>query len=393
MRLRETRLERRDGVVRLVAVVEHRGAHLEPFFAYPEAFEAFVVESADPFVPALLVPALHAGEPLEIDPPVSRLLLSRLPRVQDIYLSWFPPPAHPFRRIEVAARPREGPAGPPAAGVGAFFSGGVDSFFTLLRPRPDPARRPTHLLYLVGIEQPLGRSRGTDVVTGAVEEVARRTGTTLIPGQSNIRDLFTLNYELYYNGAALLAAALPLTGGLGTVLVPSTFSYGQLQPWGSHPILDPLWETEALAVVHDGCEALRVEKIEALLGEPTALEGLRVCLDNDGGPSNCGRCRKCVRTMLALDILDALPRAKGFPAALPADVDRLFGEDNEAFRGELLDFARRVGRRPDLTTRLERASRSARRRAALRTVMETTPGLAQALPFARRVRRAVRGPS
>jgi hypothetical protein len=386
MKLRETRVEVTGDVVRLVGSVEHKGTVLELYFAFPRAFESFVVNSADAFVPTLLVPCLQRGEALEIEPPVSPLLLSRVGQVQDIYLSWFPS----FRRVALSARPRPGPEPPPAAGVGAFFSGGVDSFYTLLRPQGGPLPRPTHLLFLKGIEQPLALSRGTEAVQATVQEAARRTGTSLVPGESNIRDHFSLNYELYYNGAALVAAALALQGGLGLILVPSSYAYSQLKPWGTHPLLDPLWATERLRVVHDGCEARRVDKIEALIGEPLVLEQLRVCLENAAGPANCGRCPKCVRTMLALEILGVLPRASRFPQRLPPDVDVLFSRDHQEFRDELVELAHRIGRRRDLAFLLDRASRRARRRAALRTFMEETPVLASTLPWIQRLRKRTR---
>ena len=63
--------------------------------------------------------------------------------------------------------------------------------------------------------------------------------------------------------------------------------------FGSHPLLDPLWSTETLAFVHDGCEANRMEKVRRIAESPLLLEGLRVCVD-DRGPDvyNCGSCWK-----------------------------------------------------------------------------------------------------
>jgi hypothetical protein len=267
MKLLETRVDHRDGAVRLVAVVERSTPRetFELFFEFPSECASFVHDSADPFVPALLVPCHKLGEDLELVPPISGRLLRRLPRIQDILVSWHAPV---FRRIAVLARPRLELERDLGAAVGAMFSAGVDSFYTLLKSlRGETAETPpiTHLLYMRGLETPLDQARGTDETLRQIEEVARAVGKRVIPGTTNLRAHFPLNYELYYHGGALTAAALALSGGLRWLLLPSSYSWAQLFPWGSHPLLDELWSTERLEVVHDGCEARRVDKIERLV--------------------------------------------------------------------------------------------------------------------------------
>ena len=38
-------------------------------------------------------------------------------------------------------------------------------------------------------------------------------------------------------------------------------TYAHLGPLGSHPLLDPLWSSEDVELVHDGCEATRLDKL------------------------------------------------------------------------------------------------------------------------------------
>jgi hypothetical protein len=393
MKLLETRVDHRDGVVRLVAVVERSTPRetFELFFEFPSECASFVHDSADPFVPALLVPCHKLGEDLELVPPISGRLLRRLPRIQDILVSWHAPV---FRRIAVLARPRLELERDLGTAVGAMFSAGVDSFYTLLKSlRGETAETPpiTHLLYMRGLETPLDQARGTDETLRQIEEVARAVGKRVIPGTTNLRAHFSLNYELYYHGGALTAAALALSGGLRWLLLPSSYSWAQLFPWGSHPLLDELWSTERLEVVHDGCEARRVDKIERLVAwAPLALEHLRVCLDNQGGAFNCGRCRKCVRTMIALDLLGALPRARTFPQRFDEGAPSVLRQDVEPMLDELLEVARRLGTRPDLVRLLERTAGRRRRRQALRTFITNVPVLRDALPLVDRRRSRLR---
>jgi hypothetical protein len=110
----------------------------------------------------------------------------------------------------------------------------------------------------------------------------------------------------HYHGAALASVAHLLAARFCTVYVPASQTYAYLGPLGSHPLLDPRWSSESVELVHDGCEASRIEKIEHVAAEPAARHWLRVCWENRGGEYNCGRCEKCLRTMVAMDALGGL---------------------------------------------------------------------------------------
>jgi hypothetical protein len=69
----------------------------------------------------------------------------------------------------------------------------------------------------------------------------------------------------------------------------------------------------------------RLEKIRRISTEPLVQRNLRVCWQNVAGSLNCGRCEKCVRTMLSLDICGTLGRFPGFDhgRGLAAAIDAL----------------------------------------------------------------------
>jgi hypothetical protein len=67
------------------------------------------------------------------------------------------------------------------------------------------------------------------------------------------------------------------------------------------------------AVIHLGNDATRIEKIRVIGSDSLSQSHLDVCVGyiyqgrNDGSrPANCGRCSKCVRTILTLEILGRL---------------------------------------------------------------------------------------
>jgi hypothetical protein len=116
-----------------------------------------------------------------------------------------------------------------------------------------------------------------------------------------------------YHGAALAAVAHALAPNHGKVYIASSQSYANLHPWGSHPLLDPLWSSEAVQIVHDGGET-RMNKLRVLVQYPEVLARLRVCWENPGS-YNCGLCGKCVRTMLGLYAL-GVEHCAAFPDTL-----------------------------------------------------------------------------
>jgi hypothetical protein len=250
---------------------------------------------------------------------------------------------------------------------------------------------PSFLLFFKGLEQRLSELKDVESSTAAVDVIAGLTGTKLVVVETNLRDAFDPNYERYFCGAALASASLALCGGIGATLIPAGWDYGTLEPTGSHPLLDPLWSTERQQVIYDGAGSRRVDKIEELAHDwPESLAWLRVCLENRGGGVNCGRCRKCARTMVALDLLGVLPQATLFPPTLPPGTIALLELDHEKLLLEVTDLGRRIAPGSRVTRELEGTLTRRRRRAAFRALCENTPLLASALDLVDRVRGAGR---
>ena len=394
MRLLDVSLDPLPDAVRLAGTIERGAARgrSEIVFEYPERFKAFVHESADPFAALTLLPAAHAGEPLEVAPPISPRLYFNLPRVLDIWHTWHPEQVARVP-VEVKARP-ESPV-PPSGRAASFFSGGVDSFYTLLkRLRPETALPVplTHVVFMRGIERRLQKSQGVDESLQRAEEIAEAVGVECLTGTSNLRDFSTPHHwEDYYFGAGLAATALSLAGGFDYVCIPSGFSYNHMVPHGSTHMVDEMYSTENLTVVHDGAEVSRAEKVvKSVEWNPDlVLSNLRVCTKNEGGDYNCGRCKKCVRTAIPLKIIDAWEDARTFPDKSTGHWEEAVSADHLALVEENLDLARARGADPDLTAMLERVVRRKRSREALRAFARNSP-LEPVIPITRQIRGGLR---
>ena len=216
----------------------------------------------------------------------------------------------------------------------------------------------THLIFVHGFDLPLD-SELRQPAALAAREVAAALGLELIEVETNVRSLIDryVSWELCH-GAALASVGLLFQERFRKILIPSTHSYADLTPWGSHPLLDPLWSTELTEFVHDGTHATRVEKCLAVADSDIALRHLRVCWENRDGRYNCGECEKCLRTMISLAAAEALERCGTLPHRLDAEAVAAMplGSGNKrAYATENLAVLERTGGRPDLQEALRTA--------------------------------------
>ena len=289
-----------DGALSLALVAGGRRTEVHCRASMPLA-----LGRGDALLPVGLLAAMRTGGPLHLPDTTSERLLRNSRRLQDILSAFSDGRLTP---VPIVAEAGPTPA-PPGRGTAAFFSGGVDSFYTALKRAPEL----THLVFVCGFDIRDTTSRRARSALRGVRAAAADLGKELIEVETNLRAV-TDPYETWQlaHGVGIAAVALLLQQHLERIYVPASFAYADLGPWGTHPLLDALWSTEAIEVVHDGCELIRAEKVAAIVGSPVVLEHLRVC-NQQASKYNCGKCDKCVRTMLNLRLAGALPRARTFP--------------------------------------------------------------------------------
>lgn len=206
--------------------------------------------------------------------------------------------------MEIAAE--EAPAAPINAGAFTFFSGGVDSICTFLTHQHEL----THAVFVHGFDF-FGGQEAYQRAVSRNSAFVGRFGKTLLPVETNFYP-FGYSHNLsrvLTEGSVLGSIALLL--GFTRAYVPASASYASLEPWGSHPMTDPLYSNEHVEVVHDGAEMRRTERIASIAGHDEALANLTVCIDDIN--VNCGHCVKCLRTMTTLELLDKHPPSFPWP--------------------------------------------------------------------------------
>jgi hypothetical protein len=303
------------------------------WYRFPIEFESFIDAScSDPFVAALLLPAMVTGESVEAEVPVSPKLFNSLHTIQDIYHRWddrlskvsIITPEKPF--LSNKAKPAQ-----PAS----FFSAGVDSFYTVLKymqskEKENSADNLKHLILVHGFDIPVAQEYDVffERTLANAQLAAEALGKKVLPVATNIRQWMNrfVGWGAFGHGASLASVGLTLQNLFGNIFIASTYTYANLFPWGSHPILDPLWSVESMSFIHDGCEASRLDKIRFITQFPIVLKTLRICYHiNHSAPNvhlNCGHCDNCVPTMISLHIVGALKNCKVFPQTINLDLVR-----------------------------------------------------------------------
>ena len=262
-------------------------------------------------VAAGLLPAMRRGLNLHLDLALDPVFLDHLQEVKSLFAKWEPL----FKPIRVVSAPSS-PVFPDVekSRVGLFFSGGVDSLYTLLTHQDEI----TDLIFVHGFDiHPDNLAHG-QLAEESVRKVGRQFGKRVIKVETNLRSFLDL-YAAWgerAHGAAMAAVAHLLSDELARIYISASDSGAYLLPWGSHPDLDPFWSSSGLEFIHDGCETTRTGKLGRIAESDIALEHLRVCWKNQAGALNCGRCEKCIRTMIGLKITGALDRCTAFEKPL-----------------------------------------------------------------------------
>lgn len=274
---------------------------------------------------ACVAPAMYSREKrlwIEFEGGVCPVLSENIEAYQRVLRSWY----HDMELVRIECS-MKAPLVCDGRGSGVMLSGGLDSLNTLRRATaqldPEGATRTTHGIFVEGFDiggflsdrnarfgdVPAEDPELADRALSAVRRIASSAGVDFVHMQTNIRDLFPYEergnfWMKRWHGAALVSAVRLLSETIQGVRIASTYDVPHLAPWGSHPMLDQFMSSSLLTVVHDGVHLSRLEKARSVSDWDEGLRNLRVCTKG-GTPThlNCGRCEKCMRTMLAFQAL------------------------------------------------------------------------------------------
>lgn len=221
--------------------------------------------------------------------------------------------------------------------VAALFSGGADSFDTLIAHAEE---HPT-LVTLFGSDVKLTDTKGWELVKNHALETAR---------QFKCKNLFvTSSFRLFFKEGALHKFVMPLANdgwwhgfqhGIGVIshvapyaylhklkqiYIASTYTEKIKMTCASNPTIDNYLHIGRCITIHDGFEFSRQDKIHRIC-EYSRRTGehihLRVCWQSSGG-QNCCACEKCYRTICEILAEGENPAEFGFPSYSAETLDKM----------------------------------------------------------------------
>ena len=279
------RIEVHNGCTRVTAFVNRR----------PLWFESDDIElnpSPEAFASALLLASQHRGQRLVIETAVDGTWKKGVAGVIAKWSEWWG--YEPLLPLADTART---PARTATNIRALSFSGGVDSFFSLLKaPKPD------FLVTVHGFDIPLADMRRMARLERSLHEASNLAGAQPIVIRTNLRE-HSANGRPYLwersHGGALAAIGHLLAPPIAAYFISSTHSFAPDRPWGSSPHTDHLFSSSGVKIVHFGSEP-REEKILGILSHPLVRRHLRVCWENRKPEGNCSHCAKCLLVMIHL---------------------------------------------------------------------------------------------
>ena len=329
MKIENLRSERKGNRARIAARVSWEDCDRptqEVYFETEEEFAHGLSCNPHAFLVGCILPAMHYGEErVYIDAEICPELREGLMTAMSWIRHWYYQSDREPVRIDAKVRSRLLNARTPQRAA-SFLSGGIDALALLRANRFNfPLQHPGSIkdgliIYGQNIESD-NRPETFEQAVTALSRVARDAGLTLIPVYTNIRYLNkdTEFFIAQFHGAILASVAHAFTRRFTAVSIAASgdiasFSAPSRQncsPYGSHPLLDPNYSSSDLRICHDGLRLSRFAKTKLVADWDIALQNIRVCKPNWPG-KNCGRCEKCVRTMLALVALGVLDKTQAF---------------------------------------------------------------------------------
>lgn len=352
---------------RIEARFVYEDSNLPPVDVYYEAgppLRDALEATPEAFVLPGLPIALWEGERrLKVEGALDAKLADGLGRAGALLASWY------ARCGSIEIEPTEGlreTKPHPQRRTVALLSGGVDAMAMLWENRQhyalDHPRSIRTVLYAFGFsfldrpkgeEDPFMRARH-EAQALRLEALGERIGFDVIRLDTNVRLLDPTREPFYYaaHSGAFLAPLIASPGYVGDALMASAGEGGPTQsPHGSHPMLDVEYSTGAVQVHHVQPQVGRTDKLRMIAGWEPAFDTLQVChgwLAPSPDAVNCGRCEKCMRTMIGLLVCDALPKFTTFPHddVTPEMIDEIKIQARYDYLTvpEVIDGLERIGR-------------------------------------------------
>jgi hypothetical protein len=313
--------------------IEYGGKQEKLWYSVDRKYGQYLTsEKLDAFVVGILPLAMELGEDITVKGSISEKLYYNLTNYYMNIVHIAMPPRKVIKIIPDSLD--DGKSYNCEGAVGTGFSGGIDSYFTILQylvaKDVPPHYKITHLVLgnvgAQGAFASVRMSNGSldferarelfnlkyELLKGFPEEM----GVDFMKIDSNLSDILNMRYQTSYQPRTL-SCPLLLQKLFSKYYLASSYNYHQTwireMPDLAHtdPVSVHLLSTETLECISSGAQVSRVEKTRQLVQSGIINKGLNVCNDTKARGKNCSICLKCCRTLIALELLGVIDKFDG----------------------------------------------------------------------------------
>lgn len=319
MKISNLRVERHNDFSYLTVDIDAKYTESNKlWFSVPTQYEDWLTSDVyDAFLVAAIYPAMFYNEPIEISGDVSHRLYYNCTRYVKSIVNFF---REGMNNVHIKVTGFKN-AEKKYHHVGTGFSAGIDSFVTFydhFERETDPEYKIDSLFFFnVGSHGGGGEKAKRKFLEryNYLKSFPDEVGLPYIPMDSNLFDFYQKHWESDAGEFCRSAAILVFEKALDKYYLSSDYSYKETLFFRFNNVtasfetfIYPLLSTEGCEIISDGCQYMRTDKTYLLKDYEPAQRYLNVCVSAQESACNCGKCHKCIRTLVALDTLGILER-------------------------------------------------------------------------------------
>ena len=282
------------------------------WFKVDKKYEQYLCyERSDAYLIAVLNFAMTNGHDIECEAPVSEDLYYNIEKYLINALAEYNPN---FYRTKIIA-PVSSDTLPCAGAVGTGISCGVDSLHVLASQTELKFKRHnvTHLTFNnVGSHGEGEHARALfKARSKRPKQFAEEYGFEFVLGDSNLMDVVKQNHFYTHTYSSMFAVyclqklySVYYYASSGHKYYEFNLKFAKNRGCGSYEMLSlPIFSTHNLRIYSEGEGMGRLSKLKDVVKYEPSYKYLNVCLTES---DNCGKCEKCIRTLLGLNALGRL---------------------------------------------------------------------------------------
>lgn len=367
MILSNIRIENRNDYSFLICDVDSKNfSEKTIWFSVPSEYSYMLTPNLyDPFLVALLFPAMDCGEEIIIKGNVSKKIYKNINSyVQKILITY----ASYLKKINIEIQGYDTVNNKDKKLIGTGFSAGVDSFSTFYEHYvlEDDLEYKINTLFFfnVGSHGKFSNSNTQKRFNeryNFLKSFPKEIGIPYIPVDSNIHHFHEKYGHQKTHPITLIAPILVFQSVLSKYYVSNAYNYYEEKKYAmgtfdfdlaefSEFYLLPLLSPEGMEIISDGAQYSRTEKELRIINFEPVKRFLNVCVRHDDGyvsSKNCSCCSKCLRTLMAYDSMNKLDELNNIfdlriyrKNAFKYKCQQVVDYKNSGFAKDNIDFAK-----------------------------------------------------